>query len=194
MLTQTWSMTDINFCHFRPFFTLLPHYWPRKLKFRNNLQNAWTYYPFTYVYQKSRSYHVWFLRYKVQRTELFVILGHHLPFDPPNNPKNQNFEKIKKNAWRYYHFPLVYNKWRYVSFLRYRARQTENPGKSNFEKNENNSWRYCHFTHEYHKWSTINEDHIMYDSEILSASGKIFTRFGPFFTHLPSPSSAPLTS
>ena len=106
----------------------------------------------------------------------------------------QNFEKIKKNAWRYYHFPLVYHKWRYVSFLRYRARQTENPGKSNFEKNENNSWRYCHFTHEYHKWSTINEDHIMYDSEILSASGKIFTRFGPFFTHLPSPSSAPLTS
>ena len=26
----------------------------------------------------------------------FVILGHFLPFDPPNNPKNQNFEKIKK--------------------------------------------------------------------------------------------------
>ena len=25
-----------------------------------------------------------------------VILGHFLPFYPPNNPKNQNFEKIKK--------------------------------------------------------------------------------------------------
>ena len=24
-----------------------------------------------------------------------VILGHFLPFDPPNNPKNQNFEKMK---------------------------------------------------------------------------------------------------
>ena len=33
---------------------------------------------------------------KVRRTVFFVILGHFLPFDPPNNPKNQNFEKIKK--------------------------------------------------------------------------------------------------
>ena len=28
----------------------------------------------------------------------FVILGHFLHFDPPNNPKNQNFEKIKKSG------------------------------------------------------------------------------------------------
>ena len=26
-------------------------------------------------------------------TEFFFILGHFLLFDPPNNPKNQNFEK-----------------------------------------------------------------------------------------------------
>ena len=32
----------------------------------------------------------------MQRTEFFVIFGHFLPFHPPNNPKNQNFEKIKK--------------------------------------------------------------------------------------------------
>ena len=32
----------------------------------------------------------------MQRTKFFVILGHLLPFDPPNNPKDQNFEKIKK--------------------------------------------------------------------------------------------------
>ena len=36
--------------------------------------------------------------FKVQRTEFFVILGHFLPFDPPNNPKNQNFEKKKKTT------------------------------------------------------------------------------------------------
>ena len=36
------------------------------------------------------------------RLEL-VILGHVLPFYPTNNPQNQNFEKMKKNAWRYYH-------------------------------------------------------------------------------------------
>ena len=29
-------------------------------------------------------------------TELFVILGHFLPFYPPNKPENQNFEKMKK--------------------------------------------------------------------------------------------------
>ena len=60
------------------------------------------------------SYDVWFLRYKVRQTEAFVILGHFLPFDPTNNLKNQNFEKMKKKnkkTWRYYHFTLVYHKW-----------------------------------------------------------------------------------
>ena len=28
----------------------------------------------------------------------------------PNNPKNQNFEKMKKKAWRYHHFTQVYQK------------------------------------------------------------------------------------
>ena len=48
------------------------------------------------MHHKSRSYDVWSLRYKVQRTKFLVILGHFLPFDSPNNPKNQNFEKVKK--------------------------------------------------------------------------------------------------
>ena len=33
MLPGIWSATDINFCHFVPFFAFLPHYWPWKLKF-----------------------------------------------------------------------------------------------------------------------------------------------------------------
>ena len=48
------------------------------------------------MHNKSRSYDVWFLRYKVQRTRFFVVLGYFLPFDPPNNPKYQNFEKMKQ--------------------------------------------------------------------------------------------------
>ena len=56
-------------CHFRPFFALLPHYWPRKLKFGKNVNNTWRYYPFTHLHHKSRSHDVWFQRYKVQRTE-----------------------------------------------------------------------------------------------------------------------------
>ena len=63
-----------------------------------------------HVYQKSQSYDVRFLRYRVRQTEFFDIMGHYLPFDHPhshlpNNPKNQNFEKKnEKNAWRCYPF------------------------------------------------------------------------------------------
>ena len=35
---------------------------------------------------------------KTQRTEFFVVLGHFLPFDPPNNLENQNFEKMKNTT------------------------------------------------------------------------------------------------
>ena len=96
MLTQIWSATYIIFCHFRPIFALLHHYWPKKWKFRKNVKNTWGYYPFTHVYHKSKSCDVWLLRYKVQWTEFFYILGHFLHFDPPNNPENQSFEKLKK--------------------------------------------------------------------------------------------------
>ena len=47
MLTQIWSVTDIIFCQFRPFFGLLPHYWPGKSKFGKYLKTTWSYYPFT---------------------------------------------------------------------------------------------------------------------------------------------------
>ena len=80
-------------CHFLLF---LPDCWPQKWKFGKNVKNTWRYYPFPHVNHKSRSYDVWFMRYKVQRAEFFVILGHFCPdSDPPNNPKIQNFEKIK---------------------------------------------------------------------------------------------------
>ena len=51
---------------------------------------------FTHVYNKWRSYDVWFSRYKVWMTEFFLILDHFLPFYPIGNTKNQNFEKMKK--------------------------------------------------------------------------------------------------
>ena len=35
---------------------------------------------------------------KTRRAEFFVILGHFLPFDPPNNLENQNFEKMKNTT------------------------------------------------------------------------------------------------
>ena len=65
MRYSSWDMEWDKICHFRPFFAILPHYWPQKLNFGKNVKNTWRYYPFTHVYHKSRSYDVWFLRYKV---------------------------------------------------------------------------------------------------------------------------------
>ena len=49
--------------------------------------------------------------YGVQWREFWVFLDCFLPFYLlPNNSKNQNFEKIKKRPWRYYHFTQVYHK------------------------------------------------------------------------------------
>ena len=59
-------------------------------------KNTWRYYHFTHVYHKWQSYDVWFVRYRVQQTGLFVILDHFLLFYPLKNPKNQNFDKMKK--------------------------------------------------------------------------------------------------
>ena len=79
--------------HFLPFYS--PQQ-PEKSKFWKNAKNTWKYYYFTQVYHKWQSYDVWFLRYEAWRTEFFVILDRFLTFYPPNNPKNQNFEKMKK--------------------------------------------------------------------------------------------------
>ena len=43
--------------------------------------------------KKWQSYNVWFLKYGVQRTELFVILGHFLPFYPPTTQKTKFLKK-----------------------------------------------------------------------------------------------------
>ena len=47
--------------------------------------------------------------WSTQQTQFFVILGDFLPFYP-TNLRNQNFEKLKKNTWRYHHFTQVYKK------------------------------------------------------------------------------------
>ena len=40
-------------------------------------------------------------KYKVWQTEIFVILGHFLLFQPPDNLENQNFKTEKK------HLPIL---------------------------------------------------------------------------------------
>ena len=82
-----WAM----FCPFSPLTTWKIKIWELK-------KNPWRYYYFIYLHHKWQSYDVWFLRYGAWRTEFFVTLDHFLYFYPPNNPKNQNFEKIKKSS------------------------------------------------------------------------------------------------
>ena len=127
-----------------------PHKNP-KIKVLKNEKICWRYHHFTHVYQNSQSYDVRFLRYRVRQTEFFVILGHFLPFQPPDNLENQNF-KIEKNTWRYYHFTHLHHKWQSYDawFLRYGAQQTEFfvildhflENFSKFWKNEQHTWRY----------------------------------------------------
>ena len=105
---------------------------------------------------------------------IFCHFGTFLPFQPPDNLKNQNF-RIEKNTWIYYHFThLHYKSQAYdVWFLRNGAWQTEffvildhflpfyltpyGPRKSQFWKNKKNTWRYYHF-------ANINDSHMMHGS------------------------------
>ena len=48
---EIWNTTDIIFCHFGPFFALLPHYRPQKTKIWNKSIKTWRY-PITHVYHK----------------------------------------------------------------------------------------------------------------------------------------------
>ena len=64
-----------------------------------NEKTIWRYYYFTHVHHKWQSYDVWFLRYRVCDRQNFLSFR---PFfallPPPKNPKNKNFEKMKKTT------------------------------------------------------------------------------------------------
>ena len=98
MVLKIWSIADRIFSHFGPFYALLPPNNLENQNFEKMKKNNWRYHHFTKVYHKWQSYDVWFLRYEAWQTDFFVILGHFLPFYPTNNPKNQNFEKMKTTA------------------------------------------------------------------------------------------------
>ena len=94
MLSDVWSVTN-NFLSFWtivcPFTSLLTpkiKIWKKCKKIRGRIILL---HKFT-LNEGHMMYGSWDLR---RNGQFFVILGHFLPFDAPN-PKNQNFEKIKK--------------------------------------------------------------------------------------------------
>ena len=94
MIPEIWSAMDRIFCHFGPFLALLPSTNPKNQKFEK-LKKMPEDIIKLHVYHKWQSDDVWFLKYWVWKTDFFVILDHFFPSYPPNNQKNQNFEKMK---------------------------------------------------------------------------------------------------
>ena len=92
--------------HFLPFY--LPHLMIPKNKILKKMKKMPRDIILLYIhgYHKWRSYDMWFLKYKVPQTKFFVVLGHFLPFQPPDNLENQNFKIEKKNLdISFYAFP-----------------------------------------------------------------------------------------
>ena len=74
-----------NFFSFLDHFALSPPPFllpltTQRIKTLTKWKKHWRYHHFTQVYNKWQSYDIWFLRYEVQQTEFFVILGHFLLF------------------------------------------------------------------------------------------------------------------
>ena len=153
--------------HFSPSTPLKP----KKSEFWKNEKNCWRYH---HMYLKATSYEV----------HHFVSLGHFLPFDSPNNPKNQKLEKMKKTpgdiiilqlcTTNKNHVMYVYwdiNENMYASwdmecdfghmecyfgpfFALLPLPPSKKPENQNFEKMKKKTWRYHHFTQVYHKWQS----------------------------------------
>ena len=170
MPTQIWSVTDIIFSHYRPFFALLPHYWTHKSKFSKNeikkKKNTWRYHHFTHVYHK---WHMIYGSWDI-KCNFFVILGHFLPFFPPRSPKYENIKKMKKHLEipsfytgvpSGYTVPEIWHVTDVIIFSFWAILFPFTPSplpptaqKMKISKNENNIWRYQHLSQVYlESWS-----------------------------------------
>ena len=88
-----------NFLSFWAIFLHLTLLATQKINiFKKMKKKLWRDYHFTLVYHKWWSYDVWFLRHETQNTIFFVIFNYF--FLPPNNPENQNFEKMERKKAR----------------------------------------------------------------------------------------------
>ena len=97
MLTQIWhACANIFFCHFRPYFALLPHYWPQTLDFGKNVKKHGDIIllHMCTINQDHMIHGSWDMKFN--RHNFFVILDKFLPFCPANTLKNENIKNEKK--------------------------------------------------------------------------------------------------
>ena len=111
MVPDIQSEIDRIFCHFTPFFVLLPpidspnnpeksKFWKKMKKMSGDVTLS-----YIHIYHKSTSYEIWFLKCKVRQTEFVVILDHFLLFYPLTTWKI----KILKNWKKHHDISLFYN-------------------------------------------------------------------------------------
>ena len=158
-----YGVTDRIFCHFRPFFIVLPpyHLLPpplmtskiKILKKKTKTKNEKNDQRYNHMI-----YDCWNIRCDRQKFLSFWTIF--CPFSPLTTWKIKIFT-LKKNTWRYYHFThLHHTRQSYdVWFLRYGVHQTifcpsgpffallplYEPIKSNFEKNEKKNLKILSF-------------------------------------------------
>ena len=95
MMYGSWDMEHDrhNFLSFRTIFCSFTPLTTQKIKtLKKWKKSTWRYYHFTKVCHKWQSHDVWFLRDWAWQSHFGLFFA----FYPPNNMKNQNFEKIKK--------------------------------------------------------------------------------------------------
>ena len=203
MMYASWDMDVI--CHFGSFFALLPHYWPQKLKPGKNIKKPWRYYPFTRKWKVNEDQRcmVREIKGRSDRVLLFWAI-----FYPPDNPKNQNFEKTTQipqdiilhlcttndNYMMYGSWDMECNRQNFLSFwtIFYDFAPLTTCKIKIFWKNEKKTWIYYHFTHVYHKWKIYDAWFLRYGAQqteffiILN-----FFLFWTIFCPLPPPPLLP---
>ena len=197
MVPEIWSKTD-NFLSFWTIFCPFTPYAPRKPDFWKNERCMWRYCNCTNVYHKWVTWcmvpEIWNAtdRISCHFGQFFAFLP------PPNNPKNQNFEKLKKrpggiiilhtctindNHMMYSSWDMKYDRQNFLSlwtvFLPFYY--PNNPKNQNFEKKWNKSLQILSFY-----TCTINGNHITYCSWDMKHDGQNFLSFWTVFCHFTS--------
>ena len=132
MVPERLSATNRIFCHFGLFFALLLPLKTQKIKILKKWKKLLEILSFYTWVPQTKIIWLWFLRYRAQQTQFFLIFGPFFALSPPPFLLPLTTQRIKtltkwKKHWRYHHFTQVYNKWQSydIWFLRYEVQQTE---------------------------------------------------------------------
>ena len=111
MVPEIWSAIDRIFCHFGPFFALLP---PNNLKNQNSkkMEKISGDIIILHMCFRNDNYMMcgsWNMERKGQIFLSFWTIF--CTFTHPWQPKKSKFWKNEKSTWRCYHFSYVYHKW-----------------------------------------------------------------------------------